>query len=195
MVAPRRIRAATQPPIEVIVRNTTGARTTYVIGRGATNLEMVESAANSSILMTMYTPIAVLMLISQSRLRSADPTIDGTERQACPQNHRDAASDEADSARRVYSSIRSPSIASRYGTGMTDSRNQHAKAGGDLRLICPPSGSLAQPSCCEWSAPILEGPVCRQPRRETAFSPGRTAPGTARRGMGWRIPSLRAGPK
>jgi hypothetical protein len=32
--------------------------------------------------MAMYTPIAMLMLISQSQLRSQDHTIDGTERQA-----------------------------------------------------------------------------------------------------------------
>jgi hypothetical protein len=71
-----------QPPIELVARNTTGARATYVVWCGASNLEMVKSAANLSIPMTMYTPIAMLMLISQSRLRSQDPTIDGTERQA-----------------------------------------------------------------------------------------------------------------
>jgi hypothetical protein len=82
MVAPRRIRAATQPLIELAARNRTGARRTYVDGWGATNLEMAKSAASFSPPMTMYTPVAMLKLISQSRLRNEDPTIDGRERQA-----------------------------------------------------------------------------------------------------------------
>ncbi len=82
IVARRRMRAATQPPIALVVRNKIGARMTYVVGFGATNLEIVKSAANVSILMTRYTPIAMLTLISQSRLRSEDQNIDGTERQA-----------------------------------------------------------------------------------------------------------------
>ena len=77
-----RDRAATQPPIALVVRNTTGARTTYVVGPGTINFEIVKSAADWSIPMTMYTPIAMLMLTSQSRLRSEDQTMDGTERQA-----------------------------------------------------------------------------------------------------------------
>jgi hypothetical protein len=81
IVTPGRIRAAMQPLIEVVARKTTGARTTSVIGRGATNFEMAKSAASLSVPMTMYTPIAMLTLISQSR-RSQDHIIDGTERQA-----------------------------------------------------------------------------------------------------------------
>src|SRR4029077_12457976 len=82
IVAPRRIREATQPPIAVVVRNTTLARTTWVVCSGATNFEIVKSAANLSIPMTTYTPIAMLMLISQSWFRSVDQTMDATERQA-----------------------------------------------------------------------------------------------------------------
>ncbi len=64
--------------------------------------------------MMMYTLRATLILIRQSRLRSKDQTMDGTERQAWLQNHREAVSGEVDSTRRVYSSMRSPSIASEY---------------------------------------------------------------------------------
>jgi hypothetical protein len=42
---------------------------------------MVRSAAYARISMTMYTLIAMLMLMRQSRLRSEDQTMDGTERQ------------------------------------------------------------------------------------------------------------------
>jgi hypothetical protein len=66
----------------VAVRNTTGARTTYVAGCGAIHFEMVSSAACSRISMMMYTLIAMLILMRQSRLRSEDHTMDGTERQA-----------------------------------------------------------------------------------------------------------------
>jgi hypothetical protein len=112
-------------------------------------------AANWDISMTMYTPSAMLILIRQSRLRSQDQAMDGTERQAWLQNHREAVDGDVDSTRRLYSSMRSPSMASRYGAGTTDSRSQQAKAGGELRLICSPSGLLSQPSCCESFAPIL----------------------------------------
>src|ERR1700691_2296614 len=131
----------------------------------------MKSAANLSIPMTTYTPVAALALISQSPVRNDDPTMNGIERQAWPQNQRVAAEGDADSARSVYSSMRSPSIASGYRPGRTDSTSQQAKAGGELRLICPPSGFLSQPSCCEVFAPILAAPACRQPRRETTVLP------------------------
>src|ERR1035437_4086707 len=59
-VAPRRIRAATQPPIALAVRNTTDARTTYVVGCGATHLEMVRSAAYSKWVAPQPTTYVVL---------------------------------------------------------------------------------------------------------------------------------------
>src|ERR1035438_9468911 len=81
IVAPRRIRAATQPPIAVVVRNTIGARPTRVAGSGETTFEIIKSAANFSVPMRMYTPIAMLTVMKQFPLRSEDQTMDGTERQ------------------------------------------------------------------------------------------------------------------
>ena len=151
--------------------------------RRATNFVIMKSAANLSIPMTTYTPVATLAPISQSPVRNDDPKMNGIERQAWPQNQRVAADGDVDSARSVNSSMRSPSIASGRLLGRTDSTNRQTKAGGELRLICSPSGFLSQPSCCEVFAPILAAPACRQPRRETVVWHGPRARASGRQWM------------
>jgi hypothetical protein len=80
-VASRRILATTQPPIAVVTRNTTGARTTRVVSPGAISFEIAVPAENLRIAIAMYTLKATINLGSQSPLRNKDQMSDGTERQ------------------------------------------------------------------------------------------------------------------
>jgi hypothetical protein len=66
IVEPGRIRAATHPAIDVVARNTIAARTTLTGSSGATNFEIINSAATFIIPITTYTPVAMRKLISQS---------------------------------------------------------------------------------------------------------------------------------
>src|ERR1700691_219584 len=95
-VVPLRIRAAAQPPIDVVARNTIGARTMYVVWPGATSFWIIKSAANLSTTMTTNTPPATFVRMSQSPARSDDPTMKGIERQTWPQNQRLAADGDVD---------------------------------------------------------------------------------------------------
>src|SRR5258708_37806 len=115
------------------------------------------------------------MLVSQLPARRDDAIITGTERKAWLQNQRDAADGDVDSARRAYSSMRSPKIGPRCGTGRKYSRSQQAKAGGEERFILPPGGRLI-PSCFGSFVLIPEALVFPRPATETAFLPALRAP-------------------
>src|SRR5580704_322639 len=133
--------------------------------------------------MKINTPTATLILRKQFPLRSQHHTMGSTERQAWLQNQRDALNREVDSTRSVYCSIRSPIMASRYGSGRTDSRSRQRKVCGEQGLISSPNGLSNRRSCCESFVRIFAAPVYPPLRRETVVLPGPRAAASVRQQM------------
>src|SRR5215813_5554005 len=131
MVACRRIRASTQPPAAVVNRKIIGGSINCAFCPGDRYLAITMSAENMRITMVIYTASAATNLVNQPLHRSKDQISDGIARQVSPQNQIHAARGEVDRARSQYSSMRSPTSASRNDTGKIDSRIQQSRIGGE----------------------------------------------------------------
>src|SRR5690349_19590737 len=98
------------------------------------------------------------------------------DRQAWPQYQRDTIKGGVDRARSSYSSIRSPTIASRSLSGSTRWRSQVAAGEGERWLTSFSNAVAIQVSSCEW-LPEMRATLAHRPLQfERDVSLGHRAP-------------------